>query len=109
MKIDLARKDSMAAMTQPISSETSYPRLYIDCGEVLLEDLPDSGTMEVKFKVVSRSCDERDGKKNCCVTLEVQKILDVEAAEEKDEVKESTGSVLDRLAKLEAAGEDNED
>ena len=112
MKIDLARKNTMDSMATPISPEMktpSYPCLHIDCGEALLEDLPDSGVMEIKFKVVSRSCSERDGKKDCCVTLEVQTILDVEAEEEKDGEKESTGSVLDRLAKLEAAGEDSED
>jgi hypothetical protein len=112
MKIDLGSTYDMPEMPIMAKSQSDkpakhYPTLHIDCGDVLLENLPDSGVMEINFKVVSRSCNERDGKKSCCVTLEVREITDVEEKEEADDAPENATSALDKLAELESAKEDS--
>ena len=110
MKIDLGSDyTAQESVPSPVSGKPKkhYPHLQIDCGDVMLENLPDEGVIELRYKVVSRSCNEYNGKKTCCVSLEAREILDVEESEEPDEVPESATSALDKLAELESAKEDS--
>lgn len=100
--IDLGRKSPEPIGMPEMPTKTSepsvhYPTLYID-GDASLMKLPDSGVMEVAFKVCSRNVTTRDSKTTCCVCLDVTKILEVEADVSTGE-KESASDVLDKLAK----------
>lgn len=58
---------------KPRKMKTSYPSFYIsDLKESM--DIPDSGEATIKFKVVERRENERDGKCLCSYDLEVQEI-----------------------------------
>jgi hypothetical protein len=72
----------------------------LDCGSELLDGLPEEGELTVRYKVVSKSTNERDGKKSCTLTLEVREIVEVEREEEEDD---SAESALDKLAEIETA------
>lgn len=106
--IDLGQsyKDSMPEMVA--KKDVHYPTLHIDGDQEL--GLPESGELTVKFKRVSESHSERDGKVSYSCVLEIHKILDVEGAE--PEKKERTEDVLDALMKkikAEKNGADSEE
>jgi hypothetical protein len=50
-----------------------YPSLYLS-DRPELANLPDEGTATIKFKVVSRSVNERDGEKTVSTELEIHSI-----------------------------------
>lgn len=113
MNIDLGYSYDMpeAALVAKAPSEKPikhYPTLHLSCGDVLLENLPDEGTLEVTFKVTNRTVSERNGKKAYDLTLEIREILDVEETEEADEEPDDAATALDKLAALESA-KDNSD
>jgi hypothetical protein len=56
--------------------------------------------MLVRFCTTSRSVNERDGKKTSSVSLEIQKILNVEADPEE---KEEPGDLLDKYMEEETS------
>lgn len=64
-----------------------YPTVYIDTAEKL--DLPDDGEIKFKFKKTDTSYSEHNGKTRYSCTLELHKILDVNA-ETVDEDKKFT-------------------
>jgi len=112
MPIDLGL--SMKGMSEPAmpsKDEPHYPSLYLEWNNDY--DLPDSGTMVVKFKKVSESnSKDRDGKKRQNVTLDIMSIESVKggkSAEKKDD--EDSGDRLDRLkdeVEKENAGKDSD-
>jgi hypothetical protein len=112
MKIDLGTvydSPSMAMPEMPSKPEQNkhYPTLNIECGDVMLNGLPDEGVIELRYKVTSRSCNERNGKKTCCITLEAREILDIEPrAKGASDSADSPAEALDKLAELESANED---
>lgn len=80
MKIDLAM--NYGDMPTPVGvSEEHYPSFHYEGGKDL--GLPDEGVMKIHFCKTSSSVSERDGNKRYSCTVEVKKILDVEA--EKDD------------------------
>lgn len=100
--IDLSRKMSGPESSPVKMDEEYYPSLHLHWDKKY--DLPESGTMVVRFKKVSESTNKRDGKDSQDVTLDIQKIVSVKPDEAKDE-EESTEEALDRL-KEEAEGEE---
>jgi len=70
-----------------------YPQLYLDSDKSF--DIPESGTMTVNFKRVSEVTRDEDGKMSCCVTLDITKIVSVEA--DKSVRDETRGDRLDKL------------
>ncbi len=86
-----------------------YPQLYLDSDESY--DIPESGTMTVNFKRVSEVTRDEDGKISCCVTLDITKIVSVEA--DKSVRDETRGDRLDKLLRevqgLKADDADGED
>ncbi len=100
LPIDLGRKMSEGPMAveSPKSDEKHYPSLYLDWENDY--DLPDSGTMTVKFKKVSENKSKnRDGKKSFSVTLEVMEITDVKGKKAKGDDDVDPGDHLDKLKK----------
>ena len=100
--IDLGRKteNTPMAVSMPESPGKEcchYPCLYIDGGPELA-DLPASGVMEIAFKRNSCTVTDRDGKKTTSVSLDVLKILEVEADASLGEKSEDTGDMLDKMA-----------
>lgn len=94
----------MGLMIQPESgpsdSQKSYPSFRYSGPEEL--DLPDEGTMEVKFKKVSETSSTRPSGKRwyeCCI--EVQCICEVESDEPNSPTSRDTSAedALDTLAK----------
>lgn len=79
MKIDLGMNyDDMGPMEV---SEEHYPSFHYEGPEDL--GLPDEGVMKIHFCKTASGMTERDDKKRYSCTVEVKKILDVEA--EKDD------------------------
>jgi hypothetical protein len=102
--IDLGQKSETETGPVPVSMPESpgkecchYPCLYIDGGPELA-DLPASGVMEIAFKRNSCTVTDRDGKKTTSVSVDVLKILEVEADASLGEEAEDTDDVLDKLA-----------
>lgn len=71
-----------------------YPSVYLSGEEAY--DLPESGTMTVRFKRVSRSETEREGKERHEVTLDLLEITSVKS-DKKSEDSDSPEAALDKL------------
>jgi len=99
--IDLGRsmKDSMPEMAMSPSKDKHYPSLYLDWDSDY--ELPESGTMVIKFEKVSESNSKgKNSKPHQSVTLEIKSIESVKGGKSKSDSKEEeTGDVLDRLKK----------
>lgn len=84
--INLGRKwDSSCCCPSPakdMEESVHYPSLYIETGEAL--ELPENGTMTVKFQVTRREESGTD-KKRYCVNVDVIQITDVKAGAKKKE------------------------
>jgi len=98
MPIDLGiSMKEMSEPAMPSKDGPHYPSLYLEWNNDY--DLPDSGTMTVKFKKVSESnSKDRDGKKRQNVTLDIISIESVKGgkpAEKKGD--EDSGDHLDKL------------
>lgn len=107
--IKLGRKGGM--YPEPASSgnsEMHYPSLYID-GEKEL-DLPDEGTMTIRFKKTNESASKsRDGKENYSCGLDVLEISNVKGSKPDNEDESESGEdALDRLKKEAEAGEESD-
>lgn len=98
------------------SEEMHYPSFYVDGDKKL--DLPEEGTMTVKFRKTSESNSKgRDGKEHYSCSIDVMEVSNVKgtkASEDKNE--ESASDALDRLkneaeseAEDEAEGGEEED
>lgn len=97
-------------MASPSSSEKHYPSLYLDWDSDY--ELPDSGTMVVKFTKASESNrKEKGGKKRQSVSLEITSIEKVSGGKSKPSKKdEDTGEALDRLKnEVESEKEDKDE
>lgn len=100
---DLGLKDSDyfdGAIAAPISSDRiHYPSFHVVGTDEL--GVPDSGTMTIKYKLVSETSSTWDGKKKYECTVEVHEIV---SADGSDNVKPpsktdtSAGDALDKLA-----------
>lgn len=101
--IDLGRESGpLSAPVGKPEKAKYYPTLYIDSapGEI---DLPTEGEMTVRFKVCSKTVSERDGEKTSSVSVEIQKIIDVEADEEDQKSeRKSAEDTLDKYAEEES-------
>lgn len=96
--------EALCAPSQPSSERKSYPCLYIDGGSEL-KDLPDSGTMTVRFSITNRSTNEnvKNDEVKRSITVEVQEILDVDADEsERKSPRKQAEDDLDRYMAEEA-------
>jgi len=99
--IDLGKsygKPEMATMPAPTSpsEDKHYPCLYLDWDEKY--ELPDSGTMTIRFRKKSETNREDDRGTHQSVELEIREIVDVEA--DKKSRKEKSGSeALDEYKK----------
>lgn len=84
--------------------DMSYPTLYLDSDQVM--DLPDDGTMTIRFHKTSETVTDREGKKTQCCTLEVREILSTKG-EAGSKSAENPGDRLDALrAEIESMKED---
>jgi len=101
--IDLGRSGGMGpAIASASEDEKHYPTLYLEWDEKY--DLPDSGTMTVKFKKNSETNTKRKGEEHQTVSLDILEITSVKG-KKSIAPEEDPGDVLDRL-KDEAEGED---
>lgn len=96
--IDLGRKPDDLSCPCPVAKSEGprvyYPSLYLE-GTGELKDLPESGTLTIRFKRVSKSETEREGKKRCTVELEVREIVDAKSGDASSD--EDAEDVLDAL------------
>lgn len=107
MDIDLGKKcDSPSVCCSPCpppkdaESKIYYPTLYIDQEGKELEELPEEGTLTIRYKTCSKTTRERDGKKSVCLELDVKAIV---GAEKKDKTR---GDELDELREKSSKDED---
>lgn len=85
--------------------DMNYPSLHLEWDQPY--DLPDSGTMVVKFKKVQESTSKRKGNEHQSVTLDILEITSVKPSKEA-QAEEDSGDILDRLKKeSEDSGEDS--
>ena len=83
------------------SPKTYYPPLYIDGDHKLIEGIPESGTMTIKFERTSRTVSSRGEKTTVSVALDVQQILSVVPDNDEGEDGAPTGGdAIDALAKM---------
>lgn len=93
MPIDLGR-----TMEGSPDGEQHFPSLFLEWDDKY--DLPESGTMTVKFKRRSEKNEKtRDGKQRQSVELDITQIENVEANEEEPEKEEDSGEALDKAVK----------
>lgn len=88
-----------AAPSKDIAEKVHFPSLYVDSKEDLSE-LPDEGTMTVKFKVRSRSKTENEDGAKHSITIDVLSIESFEGDEDSDNgnATDSREANLDKLA-----------
>jgi hypothetical protein len=108
MKInfDLAQKDMMCCPQGATRDDsTSYPSFHYSGDEEL--ELPDSGTMTIRFKKSgsSESTDSK-GKERYSCTIDVQEIVSVEAGSGKKSAARESEDALDAIAKKRYEEED---
>lgn len=114
--IKLGRKmGACPSVSEPAKKgEKYYPSLYLDWEEKY--DLPDSGTMTIKFRKTSETNTARPGEKEKqSVSLDILEILDTKAGKSKEDSEDETeeesgGEVLDRYRKeVESKKEEEEE
>lgn len=102
MRIDLGKKmDDCTPCCAPSPAKDSepkvyYPSLYMS-GSPDLAEIPESGVIELRFRRVSKSIRDRDGKQQIEVEIEALEVLDVESDE--DEAKETAEESFDKTAR----------
>lgn len=97
--IDLGQKmPSTPIPVNPVEADdVVYPHLYIDSKSDL--KLPDEGTMTIRYCVERRTTTETEGgEKSQSLCIEVQEIVDVEAAPDSED-EDNRGDILDSYAK----------
>ena len=92
-KMDFPEGPVMVAAPKE-EARVHYPSIYIRGGSEL-KAIPESGTITFRFKRVSKSERESEGKKTCELELECREILDTTSGEGKSET--SREKVLDAL------------
>jgi hypothetical protein len=99
MSIDLGRKSGCSGCPEPVSEDKDhvyYPSVYIDGGKELA-DIPDEGTMLVRYKKTRTTTEEpAEGKKRTSVSLDLLEIL--ETTEENSQKVDDREKALDKLA-----------
>lgn len=80
-------------------SEKCYPCFYIESDKEI--ELPESGEMEIKFRVKSETTSRVNGKERCSYTIEVVAILEAEGAEGEEE-ENGNGNGVERLDGMKA-------
>lgn len=107
--IDLGHKHETPMQCEPAEPDknrVSYPSLYIASDSKI--DLPDSGDAIIRFKKVSSSESERDGKSSYSCELEIMAIKPTEAGPmeepeaKEDEAPKSSSGFRKSLAKVKA-------
>lgn len=112
MPLDLARKmpgqtdiKGLSIETSPTDNSPVYPTLFLEWDKKY--DMPESGTMTVKFVRKSENTrKQKDGKVHQTVELDITSIEDVEAGERAEDDETPTGEVLDKMAEEYEEGED---
>lgn len=103
--IDLGSK--ISAPEQSVVDEPYYPTIHLSDSEAA-ENLPDEGTMTVKFKVTRREevKDKHGERYNCCIEIRAIESIDGKKCcdKKKKDKFEETGDVLDKLRAM-IAGE----
>lgn len=91
--------EGVAITSSPDSDKVHYPTFNYAGSEEL--GIPKSGTMTVKYKEVSSTHSDRDGKKRYECTVEIQEIISVNGGDVKAPTKSGSeaGDALDKLAK----------
>jgi len=92
--IDLGRSGMGAEVAMSSPAEKHYPTLYLEWDEKY--DLPDSGTMTVKFKKNSETNTKRKGEEHQTVSLDILEITSVKG-KKSSPAEEDAGDILDRL------------
>lgn len=96
--------------TEPMkmdSDEMHYPSLYIDSDKKL--DIPDEGTMTIKFKKVGSSTNKpRNGKESHSCTVDVLEISNIKGGKSESK-NEDSGDALDRVKDEVVKGKSDED
>lgn len=94
--------------TEP-SDEEIFPTLHLDWKGKY--DLPESGTMTIRFKKTSETNSKHKGEERQMVALDVLEILDTRGSKSNDKPKdEDTGAALDKLKEeVESEEPDNDD
>jgi hypothetical protein len=97
MSIDLSRSSGQCEPSD-CPPNKYYPSFHYDGPKEL--DLPEEGTMTVKFKRTGRSESERDGKVNYSCSIDVLSIESVEGEEDDAPSKsyDDASSALDKIA-----------
>ena len=100
VSIDLSEKPPMGPVELSKSApEKYYPSVHLEGVEIF--DLPKSGTLKIKYKKTHSEKTERDGKPpQYSCTLEVRKIVGVEARRPQAEIpdRQASEAALDALA-----------
>jgi hypothetical protein len=99
LPLDLRGQDDACLPCEPMEVEKEGPRVHLHWKEPY--NLPDSGTMEVKFRVKRREEILRGKEKRFELTIELLEITDVESDDPKAPAKgeSETGTILDDLRK----------
>jgi len=93
-------------MEKDMADEMHYPSIYLEWDDKY--DLPDSGTMVIKFKKNSETNRKTKDKETQEVSLDILEITSVKGGGPKEE--KSTGDHLDKLRKeVEAEGDSADD
>lgn len=86
-------------------TEGYKPTVYLSFPDSRLEGLPKSGTVTFRYKLVSTSASERNGKKSCSVELELSEITNATPAKKVTEI----SSVGEALAALKSGADEDGD
>jgi hypothetical protein len=81
--ISLKREYDSEPSTLTRMDDFSYPMLYMSFPDERLDEVPDSGTITLKFKVTSRTENVRDGECSCGLELQVLSITNIKGDEKK--------------------------
>lgn len=117
MKIDLEMK-SLGHMSEPAMSEKRYPTLHFETSED--HEIPDSGTMTIRFDKKESSARKSGGKTVYSCTVEVHEIMSMSGKKSKsqnnddddnDSPSRKTAKALDKLrfAKMKKANDDEDE
>jgi hypothetical protein len=101
LNIDLEEKGLTASPTISESKKKYYPTIHFS--EDSPPEFPEEGEMTVKYKKVSSTTRETDGKKVYECTLEIQELISAEGSDEGEDESptksyDEAGDALDKLA-----------
>lgn len=102
--IKLGKKFSEPLPVGPASDSTHYPSLYLEWDSKY--ELPESGTLVVRFRKTSETTEKRNEKESQRVSLDITEITSVKSDKTAPK-EEEPGDVLDKLRE-EAENEESE-